>query len=261
LLRCAGWLTRCWAAKRYLQALRQAAKAKTTEALAAWWNEALRCQDIAGPLWATLTHARCTSDLAQHVEGGVHMLQHQAGMAARIDFGRFQALLDENAVLARELGNAQRRSTRQSGENARHIEVQQSEMIRLRAEIVGRDTIVAVLQEDLRTLEAASPSLRSRLELAHECQWLVERNHEFQRLLLQSQQEAERHEAGGHQLPLGGVGAGQVADVVAHRLDVRSEERGAPGALRPGRRGRNLARLEERGEGNLGVDCDVLAAG
>ena len=49
--------------------------------------------------------------------------------------------------------------------------------------------------------------------------------------------------------------------MVAHRLDVRSEERGAPGALRPGRRGRNLARLEERGERNLGVDCDVLAAG
>lgn len=46
--------------RRCLPALRQAAMAKTTEALAAWWDEALRCHDIAGPLWATLTHARCT---------------------------------------------------------------------------------------------------------------------------------------------------------------------------------------------------------
>ena len=178
--------------RRYLQALRQAAKAKTTEALAAWWDEALRCQDIAGPLWATLTHARCTPDLAQRVEGGVHMLQHQAGMAARMDLGRFEALLDENAVLARELGTAQQRSTRQAAEIARRTETQQTEIIRLRAQLIAHETLVAALRADLQTLEAASPSLRNRLELTHECQGLMERTHDLQRLLLQSQQEAER---------------------------------------------------------------------
>ena len=80
--------------RRYPVALRPAAKAKTTETLAAWWDEALGCHDIAGPLWATLTHPRCTPALAQRVEGGVHMLQHQAGMAARMDFSRLEALLD-----------------------------------------------------------------------------------------------------------------------------------------------------------------------
>jgi len=179
--------------RRYVLALRQAAQLKTTEALWAWWDEALRCQDVAGPLWATLTHARCTPALAQHVEGGVHMLQHQAGMAARVDIDRFEALLDENAVLARELAAAQQRSTRQAGEQARRIELQQGEIMRLRAQMIGRDTSIAALGEDLRALEAASPSLRSRVELARECERLVERHHESQRLLLQSQQEAERH--------------------------------------------------------------------
>jgi hypothetical protein len=179
--------------RRYVNALRQTGRLKTTEALAVWWDEALRCQDIAGALWATLTHARCTPALAQHVEGGVHMLQHQAGMAARMDFDRFEALLDENAVLARELATAQQRNTRQSSEHARRIEAQQSEIMRLRAQLIGRDTAIAALSEDLQTLEAASPSLKSRFELARECERLLERGHEAQRLLLQSQQEAERH--------------------------------------------------------------------
>lgn len=178
--------------RRYIVALKQAAAMKTTAALAAWWDEALRGQDIAGPLWAALTHARCTPALAQHVEGGVHMLQHQAGMAARMDFDRFEALLDENAVLTRELAAAQQRSTRQASEHTRRIESQQSEIMRLRAQLIGRDTAIAALGDDLRVLEAASPSLRSRVELARECERLLERQHESQRLLLQSQQEAER---------------------------------------------------------------------
>ncbi|ROZ79895.1 DUF2325 domain-containing protein [Ramlibacter sp. WS9] len=177
--------------RRYMRTLKQAAAMKTTEALAAWWNDA-RCQDIAGPLWATLTHARCTPALAQHVEGGVHMLQHQAGMAARVDFDRFEALLDENAVLSRELGAAQQRSTHQASEQSRRIESQQGEILRLRAQLIGRDTAIAALGEDLRVLEAAAPGLRNRVELARECERLLERQHESQRLLLQSQQEAER---------------------------------------------------------------------
>lgn len=219
--------------RRYIMALRQAAAAKTTEALRAWWDEALRCQDVAGPLWATLTHARCTPALAQHVEGGVHMLQHQAGMAARMDFDRFENLLDENAVLTRELAAAQQRSTRQAGEHARRIELQQSEILRLRAQLIGRDTAIAALSEDLQALEAASPSLRSRFELARECERLVERSHEAQRLLLQSQQEAERHRRRSEELaaelqrrdaaPVEAIEAGAAGgDISRARLDDRA---------------------------------------
>lgn len=178
--------------RRYLPALRQAAGAKSPEALGAWWEEALRRQDIAGAFWATLTHARCTPGLEDRVLAQVHMLQHQAGMAARADLDRFEALIDENAVLARQLGAAQRRSTSQAADHARRAEEQQAEILRLRAELIRRDTAAAELGERLQTLEDAAPQLQTRFELAQENQQHLERIHELQRALLQSQQEAER---------------------------------------------------------------------
>jgi hypothetical protein len=180
--------------RRYVQALRQASQAKSTEALATWWAHAPRCQEIAGALWATLTHPRCTPELANQVQGEVHMLQHQAGMAARVDLARFEALLEENAVLTRELAAAQQRSTLQAGESARRIDLLQSEMMKFRAQLISRNSSIAALTEDLQTLEAASPGLRSRLELARECESQFERNYELQRQLLQSQQECERQQ-------------------------------------------------------------------
>jgi hypothetical protein len=162
----------------------------------------------------------------------IEMLQHQAGMAARMDFDRFEALLDENAVLTRELAAAQQRSTRQAGEQARRIELQQSEIMRLRAQMIGRDTAIAALSEDLQTLEAASPGLRSRFELARECERLVERNHEAQRLLLQSQQEAERHRRRADEFaaelqrrdsaPIEMIEAGRTGGELPARLDDRA---------------------------------------
>ncbi|MDZ7855813.1 DUF2325 domain-containing protein [Sphaerotilus sp.] len=178
--------------RRYVLAVQKAGKLKTTEALAAWWDEALRCQDIAGPLWATLTHARCTPELAHRVEGQVHMLQHQVGMATRMDFDRFEALLDENALLTRELAAAQQRSTRQVEEHTRRQDALQSLVMQLRAQLMARDTAVAALQADLQTLEAASPGLKTRFEMARELERLVEHNHSHQRALLHAQQESER---------------------------------------------------------------------
>lgn len=186
--------------RRYAVAIRQAARCKTTEALAQWWQQALHSQEIAGPLWATMTHARCTPELAKQVEAAVHMLQHQAGMAARVDANRFSALLEENAVLARELAAAQQRSMRQAGEQAARIGQQQGEIIGLRAELLGRDSRIAALQGDLQALEGAVPDLRARAELARECELLVERRNELQRQLLQAQQQGERQRRRAEQL-------------------------------------------------------------
>lgn len=178
--------------QRYALAVRQAARAKTPEALAAWWDEALRCQDIAGPLWAALTHPRCTPELAARIEGQVHMLQHQAGMAARVDLHRFEALLQENAVLGRELGGAQQRSMRQGADHARRAEDFQAQIVSLRAQLIVRDTAIAGLREDLQALETAVPSLKSRFELARANQRLIERVQQAERAQLQSLHEVER---------------------------------------------------------------------
>ncbi|HET7794494.1 MAG TPA: DUF2325 domain-containing protein [Rhizobacter sp.] len=178
--------------RRCMLPLRQAAKAKTTEALAAWWHGASQGKDLAGAFWATLTHARCTPALAHQVLGEVHMLQHQVGMARRVDLEHFENLIDENAVLARELGAAQQRCTRQADEHRLRIDQQQVQIVQLRAQLIGRDTAIATLREDLQTLEAAAPGLKSRYELARESEHYMERIHQLERALLQAQQEAER---------------------------------------------------------------------
>jgi hypothetical protein len=210
--------------RRYALAVQRAAKLKTTEALAAGWDEALRSHDIAGAFWATLTHARCTPELARRIEGQVHMLQHQVGMAVRVEHDRLEALLDENAVLTQALADAQNRSQRQAEEHARRMEALQAEQMQLRAELVVHETTLATARADLQALEAAVPALKSRFELAREVQRLMERHHEQQRAALQASQEAERQRRRADELqaelerrdaPAAGAAAATPADAPA----------------------------------------------
>lgn len=177
---------------RYQRALRESASLKTSEALAQWWRQALGRHELAAALWGTLTHPRCTPELAKRVEGDVHMLQHQVGMATRVDQLRFDAVVKENAVLARHLAAANQRSARQEQEHARLAQLQQAEIARLRAQLVGHESTAAQLRNDLRRLETAAPDLAERLALARERDELRQRQHELQRLVLNAQSEADR---------------------------------------------------------------------
>ncbi len=58
-------------------------------------------------IWAALTHPRCDEALQEVLLRDMHMLQHQAGAAVRVDLHQFQALSKENAVLTQELGKVQ----------------------------------------------------------------------------------------------------------------------------------------------------------
>ena len=178
--------------RRCMPALRQAAHAKTTAALAAWWNEASQGNDLAGAFWATLTHARCTPALEHQVLGEVHMLQHQVGMGRRVNLQRFEALVDENAVLARELRAAQQRATRQADEHTRRTEELQGRQVHLRAQLIARDTTLASLRDELQALQAAVPGLRTRVEMASQAEWQTTRIQDLERALTQAQQDAER---------------------------------------------------------------------
>jgi hypothetical protein len=178
--------------RRFAVAIKQSAKVKTTEALSEWWGEASRGDDLAAVFWATLTHPRCSPDLEHQVLGQVHMLQHQVGMAQRVDLQRFETLLAENATLARELGQAQQRSARQAAELTRRSDAQQGQVMQLRAQLIARDTSVMALKADLQTLEAAVPGLKGRVLLERETQQQAERIHALERALLQAQQACER---------------------------------------------------------------------
>lgn len=177
--------------QRYALAVRQAARLKTTETLTAWWRE-VSPKDLAGPLWATLTHPRCSPELHDRVLDEVHMLQHQVGAAQRADMKQMTSLLDENAVLARELADAQQRNTQLASENAGRMKLLQGQVMQLRAEVITRDTRLITLHEQLRTLEDAVPDLACRFKQAGELQLQVDRIHALERTLLLAQQECER---------------------------------------------------------------------
>jgi Uncharacterized protein conserved in bacteria (DUF2325) len=172
-------------------ALRQTQGLKTTEALAVWWRD-YAGENLAAAFWATLTHPRCSSALEYQVLGYVHMVQHQVGAAARVDQQQLDALMHENAVLANALAKAQARNTEQGQVHARKTEELNMALVRVRAELIGRDTMIAALEEARLQTEAAVPQLKSRLELSRQLDIQIERTHQIERALMLAQQEAAR---------------------------------------------------------------------
>jgi type II secretory pathway pseudopilin PulG len=165
---------------------------KTEDDLAAWWQEQGASKDLPGSLWATLTHARCTPALEHQVLGQVHMLQHQVGMATRVELARFEALIDENAVLARELAATQQRNTRQAQEHARQVEALQSELVRTRGQAMAAHSVAEGLRQDMQALRDTVPQLQSRQALAQRNSQHEERMAAMLRALQQARGEVER---------------------------------------------------------------------
>jgi len=180
--------------QRFIRTIRLATQQKTTSALESWWAEAKEGHEVAASLWATLTHARCDAKLQEQVLQDIHMLQHQLGSANRADLQKLSALSDENGVLARELAQVQARSTRLLQERSQAIEQQSAEILRLRAMLLGRDTLVDSLRAEIQDLHAASPALKSRLEQAQQIRQQLARIVELEQRLHKSQQQvlAER---------------------------------------------------------------------
>jgi hypothetical protein len=178
--------------RRFMLYLRHAAAMKSEEGLAAWWHEQSTSKDLPGALWATLTHPRCTPALERHVLGQVHMVQHQVGMATRVELARFESLVDENAVLARELAAAQQRSARQAQGHARHVELLQSELVRLRGQAMAAHSAAEGLRQELQALRDTVPHLDSRQALAHRNSRQEERMAVMLRALHKARGEIER---------------------------------------------------------------------
>jgi hypothetical protein len=177
--------------RRYQSAQRQAAQAKTTDALSQWWSSCQHGNEIAGALWSVLTHPRCDVALEERVLSNMHMMQHQLGAAHRADVQRFAALIEENGVLTRELGAAQHRSTRVITEKNMCIERQAADLMQLRAALIGKDTALISLREEIATLEAGFPGLRTRVEQARHIEAQLARIHDLERQLLREQQRSQ----------------------------------------------------------------------
>lgn len=143
--------------QRYALTIKRYRAAKTQEALVRLWVDAIYQGDVAGAFWAGLTHPLCDAQIEEGMCRDMHMLQHQAGATVRADIVRFNSLLEENAILSREMARQQERHTRHIQDKAKEIEQLQQTIIQLRAENIGKESVIAYLNSDLQALKNIMP--------------------------------------------------------------------------------------------------------
>lgn len=169
--------------QRHRLAVQQAARCKTGDALQLWWRAQAAAGQMAGPLWATLTHAACSEALEMQVLAQVHMLQHQVGAAQRVDWQRHQELRVEHQALMRAYADAQQRSTRWLQERQRERDAWERERLQAEAARVQAQTRLALAEQQLQHWQAATPDLPSRLALQQRVAEQTERAQTLQREL------------------------------------------------------------------------------
>jgi hypothetical protein len=150
--------------ERFAGALRQAAACKSIDALAHWWQQHSAGAGLPAALWAVITHPRCVPALEEDVLEQVHMRQHEAGHAERVDLQRLDALVRDNERLNDALRQAGMRAAAQAAEHAREIEAARAEAVRLRGQLLARDALLGKLQDELDAAQAhGAASLREQL--------------------------------------------------------------------------------------------------
>ena len=106
--------------------------------------------EVAKP--AAWPRARASADesavIAQLMDA-VRLLRAGWPEAALPDADALAQLREENAVLTRELAGVQRRTTRLVRQQAQTIEALRAALVRLRADLIVRDTLIATLREQL----------------------------------------------------------------------------------------------------------------
>ncbi|CAN7179629.1 DUF2325 domain-containing protein [Pseudoduganella sp. LjRoot289] len=181
--------------RRYAGVLLRFRNAKDAEAVAALWRAAVANGDVAGAFWAGLTHARCTPELEEQMCRDLHMVQHQAGACARADITRFHAVLEENSRMTRELARLQQRNAAMQLERNAELDQHASQLMQLRAQLVGRESLADSLRHELEQLRASIPGLETRDRLSQRLSQVDERERALRNQVGELRQELARANA------------------------------------------------------------------
>ncbi|UGQ45045.1 DUF2325 domain-containing protein [Massilia endophytica] len=164
--------------RRYAPVLLRFRQARSSEQLAQLWQAAVAGgAEVPGAFWAALTHVRCTAALEEKMCRDLHMIQHQAGACARADIHRFHAVLDEKAQLEQEMARLRQRSAAMQLERREEQERHAAQAMQLRAQLVGRDSMIDSLRQELEHLRASIPGLASRERLQQQLALSLDREH------------------------------------------------------------------------------------
>lgn len=96
-------------------------------------------------------------------------------------------IAQEHRVLLSAYARAQARCSAQLAGQAARIAKLEAQLMRTQAQVVIRDTKLALAREELAELAAAAPGLPTRVKLARRVEWLSERVQDLMRELLRLQ--------------------------------------------------------------------------
>jgi len=181
--------------RRYATVLLRFRAAKSTAQLADFWRAAVASGDSAGAFWAGLTHPRCEPQLEEQMCRDLHMIQHQAGACARADINKFNAALHDNARLTRELEQARHRAAALLLDKSVEAEHDAAQLVQLRAQAIGKDSVIDSLRAELEQLRASLPGLASRTRLVQRLSRMDERERELREQIMELRQDARQDTA------------------------------------------------------------------
>ncbi len=100
--------------RKYALTIARFDRAKTDAEVLALWRQHLERGEVAGAMWAALTHKAASRDTRNVVYGDVHMLSHQVGAGQAADLRRLEWLERQRNELATENSNLRETLRRQS---------------------------------------------------------------------------------------------------------------------------------------------------
>ena len=156
--------------RKFALQIRRFDDARSPDEVLAKWNRHLEQGDVAGALWAALTHRAATKDSRQKVYASVHMLSHQIGAGQAADLRRLESLDREYARL-REQATADAahyaREIAQKNKRIWHLERDVADVWQraeaaspLRQRLQALDSGVAMTQMAQRLMATANESAR-----------------------------------------------------------------------------------------------------
>lgn len=188
---------------RFAGRVDKARKLKSTDELDAWCCHELGGAHLAGVLWATLTHARCTPELEYELLGRVHMIQHQVGMVVRADHSQLEALASRKSSLEADLRDARDRIAAQAAEWSSRQQAWSVEESRLRAEVASLNAALSRALGEVESFVRAVPDLGERMQLSQANEQLQAQVRELRKELAKYRDGSadERHGRGQEETP------------------------------------------------------------
>ncbi|CCG42394.1 DUF2325 domain-containing protein [Magnetospirillum molischianum] len=148
--------------RKYALSIKRFSRVTNRDAVETLWKECLGRGEVAGPLWALMTHPATDDSLQSLVFGEIHMLSHQVGSMVRADMRQMAGLEKEKAELNSKIKRQQERLHHEiaSRDTALRdlLALEQAENRRLRE--CGDTT------EQIRSLKVIQQDLQQALDLA-----------------------------------------------------------------------------------------------